>query len=254
MRDLLPGTEDLDPFGRHASLSRRRPDGRPWLLVNMVASADGAATVDGRSGDLGGEADRRMFSALRAVADTILVGAATVRAEGYRPPRPHPEAADWRRRQGWPPAARVAVVSRRLDLDPGSPLFASGDHRPIVMCPAAADPDRVAALAPVADVVTVGEGAVDFGAALATLGDRGARVVLCEGGPCVNGQLVTADLVDELCLTVSPYLVSGLGPRITTGPEVGSPQELILDSVAAEGGALFLRYLRAGVELQRPRR
>jgi hypothetical protein len=73
--------DDTALAGLYAADDRPRPDGRPWVVVGMITSADGAATVEGTSGDLGNPTDRRVLRAVRGVADTILVGASTVRAE-----------------------------------------------------------------------------------------------------------------------------------------------------------------------------
>ena len=91
------------------------PGAAPWLRASMVASVDGAASLGGRSGGLSGDADRLVFSVLRSLADVILVGAGTARAEGYRPVR---DGEVWASlRAGRAPVPPIAVVTGKLDLD-----------------------------------------------------------------------------------------------------------------------------------------
>ena len=219
------------------------PPGR-WLRANMVASADGAATVQGRSGGLSSPADQRLLGVLRALADVVVVGAGTVRAEGYAPVRARPSYAERRAAAGQAPAAAMAVVSATLDLDPGGPLLSQRGTAPtLVLTCAAAPPERARRLRERAEVVVVGEDRVDLPAALAALAGRGLDRMLCEGGPSLLAQLAAADLLDELCLTVSPLLLAGDAPRVLTGPALASPRPLRLASLLEEDGHLFARYL-----------
>jgi riboflavin biosynthesis pyrimidine reductase len=110
----------------------------------------------------------------------------------------------------------------------------------------AADPDRRAEVEQRADVIVAGTERVDLGRALRALGDLGARVVLSEGGPSLNGQLLAEDLVDELCLSVAPLVAAGTSDRIAAGPELPSPLEFDLAHVLTEDHYLFLRYVRTG--------
>jgi len=221
------------------------PDGS-WLRANMVSSADGAATLAGASAGLSSDTDRRLFALLRTLSDVILVGAATVRTERYKPARPAPEP--WRDlRYGRPPTPPIAVVTRSLDLDPDSPLIsaAPADARTIVITTERAPADIKAALEPRADVIVAGDEGVDFKAAVAALAERGHRRLLAEGGPHLLGELLAAGLLDELCLTTGP-LLAGPGPsRIVTG-NLGSASALplVLAHVLAEDGFLFCRYTR----------
>ena len=219
------------------------PEGWPrHVRVNFVASADGAGSVDGLSGGLSSPADKRVFHLLRDLADVILVGAGTARAEGYRYP---PYGADRRARRralGLAELPTFAVVSGRSGPRPrprdSSPAPRSG---PWCSPPRPPRPDRRAALEPVAELVVAGDRHVDLAAGLDALADRGLRRILCEGGPTLLGGLVAAGLLDELCLTVAP-LLAGPGPgRITAGAGHG-PRPLRLGHVLTEDGALFLRY------------
>jgi riboflavin biosynthesis pyrimidine reductase len=246
---ILPTPVDaVDPAGTYGRDARPAPAGRPWVLVNMVASVDGSAVdADGLSGGLSGGADKAVFSAIRAVADVIVAGAATVVAEDYGPSRPTAPVRRQRLARGQPAVPRIAVVSASLRLDPGQRLFrdATPEARPIVLTVENADPARRRALEPVAEVHAIGRDHLDWDRALAQLGAvTGARVVLCEGGPRTVAQLVAADLIDEVCVTVSPALVGGLGPRLAQGPFGARGLALVLDRVLTEDGYLFLRYLR----------
>ena len=210
-------------------------------MLNMVTSADGATWADGVSGGLSGPEDRRVFAAIRAVADVILVAAETVRNERYGPPKANPEAAAGRTGRNQVPRPRLAVVSRSLELDYTAALF---DDRPPPMLFTVAEPpaDRLARAEAVADVHRVGADRVDLAGVLRRIGQSGAGVVLAEGGPCLNGQLLAAGLLDELCWTISPTLVGGDSPRMARGAPPRLDQ-LRLDRVLVQGHTLFLRYL-----------
>jgi riboflavin biosynthesis pyrimidine reductase len=224
-----------------------------WLRANMVMSLDGAATLKGRSGGLSGGADEEVFALLRALADVILVGAGTARVEGYRPVRPGKEGVRWDwLRAGRAPSPPIAVVTRRLDLDLASPLLAAapGHARTIVITTEAAPPGRRAAVAATAELIVAGQQSVDVGAAVGELAGRGYRHILTEGGPHLLSQIISAGLLDELCLTVSPLLAGPGAGRIVAGPGPlpdsggASPRQLMLAHVLAEDGQLLCRYVR----------
>jgi len=217
--------------------------GVPALRVNFVSSIDGAVTVDGFSAGLSGPGDKVIFGILRMVCDALVVAAGTVRTERYDGLRLEAGDRAWRTAHGLPEFPLMVVVSGSLDLDPGQEVFADAPVRPLVVTHAGADPGRRAAIERVADVLAVGDGAVDLPAALAALHARGATQLLCEGGPRLLGALTAADLVDELCLTVSPLLAGGDAGRIATGP-AGPPRAMALRHVLAEDDMLFLRYAR----------
>ncbi|MEV5150693.1 pyrimidine reductase family protein [Streptomyces werraensis] len=218
----------------------------PWLRGNMVSTLDGAAQHEGRSQPISCPADMRVFGVLRALADAVVVGAETVRQEGYRPARARAEFAAAREAAGQGPAPAIAVVSASLDLDFSLPLFTSPLVRTLVLTGAGADPERVAAAEKAgARVVVAGEGAgVDPGRAVHTLAELGHTRLLTEGGPRLLGQLIAADVLDELCLTVSPMLTAGDAQRIAGGPSVTLPRRFTLSSMLEEDGFLFTRYRR----------
>ncbi|MEV8096238.1 dihydrofolate reductase family protein [Kitasatospora sp. NPDC085879] len=220
-------------------------EGRPWLRGNMVSSLDGSARVAGLSEGLSGVADKRIFGVLRALADVVLVGAETVRAEGYRPGRARKEFAAARAAAGQAPAPAIAVVSRRLTLDLSAPLFTEPLVRTVVVTTEDSPAEARRAVAEVADVVVAGERSVDLAAAVAALAARGWTRQLTEGGPRLLGGLAAAGLLDELCLSLAPLLTSGDAPRIAHGAPVEGLRPMRLVSLIEEGGFLFTRYVRA---------
>ena len=245
MRRLWPDPADIDDVAALvASEERPAAADRPWLLVNMVASLDGAITIEERSGGLGGAADREVFFALRHVADVILVGAGTARAEGYGPARSSEAVRATRRARGQADVPRLALVTRSLDLDPAARMFTDPDNRPLVFTHEGAPRGRRDALADVADVVALGAKEVDLPAVMGHLHDTGVGVVTCEGGPTLNGDLIAHDLVDEWCLTISPLLVAGDAGRGSRGP-VADPHPFRLDRLLEADGELLGRWVRA---------
>jgi riboflavin biosynthesis pyrimidine reductase len=224
MRQLLPTLVDsVDPMAIYGDLPAA--PGRPAVRLNMIASIDGATTLAGVSGGLGGRADHALFAVLRSLADVVLVAAGTVRAERYGPS-----------------STPIAVVSRSLRLDFDAPFFSTPRARPILVTVAQAPAAKRARAAAVADLVVAGDRDVDLAAALAALAARGCRSVLAEGGPTLNGQLARAGLLDELCLTLSPRLAGGDAKRILDGPSLPAAAGLRLRSVCEQDGFLFLRY------------
>jgi len=244
MRALLPDPSDhVDLEAAYAPPATTAAT-RPFVRVNMISSLDGAITVHGRSGQLGGAGDREVFAVLRSLTDVILVGAGTVRAEGYGPARLDADAQARRRARGQTPTPPIAVVSRSCHLDWDSPFFTDTDARPIVITTADANADARKRAESMVDVVTAGTGDVDLAVALGALHERGARSVLGEGGPRLNAQLAAAGLIDELCLTLSPRLVAGDGPRLFAGSELPEPSRLEPVSLLEDDGFFFLRLRR----------
>lgn len=245
MRQIFPApVDDVDPVEVYAGDRREALEGRPWLLLNMISSVDGAVAVDGLSGGLGGPADQRVFGALRAVPDVILVASGTVIAENYRRPQTPERSRKMRLERGQSAIPRLAIVTNSLDIDAGHRVF-DPEARPLVITRATAPAERQRRVGRAADIVHAGQDAVDLEIALRLLFDDGARVVLAEGGPTLNGSLVANDLVDEMCLSMSPMLVGGEGPRIVRGGSSDSPRRLRLDRILEEDGLTFHRYLRS---------
>lgn len=240
---MLKRLSDLDEEALFAAYA---PPRNPWLRVNFVSSADGAATVDGLSGGLSGHEDKRVFKMLRARCDVLLTGMGTVEAEAYGALLLSPERRQWRLDQGLPEFPVMAVASNSARLDPHSSLIRDAPRKPVLVCAADAPAERIAALRNVVDVIAVGEGSIDYPAAVEGLHELGHLQVLSEGGPHVFGELLRAGLVDELDVTYSPLLV-GSGPtRIAGGPEgLEKTQEMTLAHALEAGGNLIARYVRA---------
>jgi riboflavin-specific deaminase-like protein len=229
------------------------PDPTPWLRANMVATVDGSARApDGLSEGISSTADRRVFGRLRGLADVVLVGAGTVREEGYRPSRLKPEFTQRRADAGQGVVPVVAVVSRSLRLDLSTELFVAPLVRTLVITAATADPERLERVREVADVVALGADDVDLGGAITALRERGLPRIHAEGGPTLLAQLVALDLLDELLLTVSPVLVGGVLadgsplPRILGGHALDdAPRPMVLHHLLEDDGSLFLSYRRS---------
>jgi riboflavin-specific deaminase-like protein len=212
------------------------PLDRPYVRMNFVASADGAATAGGQTKDLSTDGDRRVFRLLRELAEVILVGAGTVRAENYRGARKPSRVT------GEPPP--IAVVTATAQLDPGAPLFTDTSVPPLILTTTASSEANRRRLADAgADVVALPGQRLGAEQVLDELAGRGLRRVLCEGGPHLFGDLLAADAVDELCLTVSALLAGGGIDRIAMGPD-HPLRPLRLLSVLTEDDALLLRYRR----------
>ncbi|OAH15462.1 2,5-diamino-6-ribosylamino-4(3H)-pyrimidinone 5'-phosphate reductase [Streptomyces jeddahensis] len=217
-----------------------------WLRANMVSTLDGAAQYEGRSAPISCETDMRIFGTLRGLADAVVVGAETVRLEGYRPARAREAFAARRAAAGQGPAPAIAVVSAGLELDFSLPLFAEPLVPTLVVTGAAAPPARLRAAEKAGvEVVIAGEGAgAEPARIVRALADRGLRRLLTEGGPRLLGQFVAADALDELCLTLSPMLAAGAAQRIVGGPEVDVLKRFSLASLLEDTGFLFARYRR----------
>jgi riboflavin biosynthesis pyrimidine reductase len=231
MRMLLPDARPVDAdalFDLYDGAERHVRGG-------MVASADGSTAWEGSSRPLSGAADLVVFRTLRAVADVVLVGAATARAEDYGRIPLRAASRDWRTQHGRSPDVRLAVVSRTLDLPPGAL-----DARPVVVTCAASPADRRAALADLADVVVAGDDDVDLAAAVDALAERGLTRVLCEGGPALLQAVAAAGLLDELCLTLSPVLAGG-APGLLPGA-LPALLPLRLLHLLEDEGVLLARY------------
>jgi riboflavin biosynthesis pyrimidine reductase len=216
----------------------------PHLRVNFIASLDGAATHDGLSGGLNNADDKQVFDTLRMLSDVVLLGAGTLRDEGYGAMRLDDEAVGWRLARGLPEHPTLAVVSSRLALAPDHAALAEAPVRPLVLTHGASPAGARLALSEVADVVPCGEEEVDPWQVRTALERRGLTQVLCEGGPRLLGTLVQADAVDELCLTLSPVLEGGAAPRISVGGAQAA-RRMQLAHVLTAGDMLMLRYLRA---------
>lgn len=225
------------------ALAQRAPVQRPYAIANMVATADGRATLKGTSGPIGNEADRRLFHELRTLPDAIMVGSGTLRVERYGRFVRDPEARARRERAGLAPDPLGCVVTRSLRLPVADiPLFGDPDSTIVVFtsadgelppCPAKVLLERIP------------EAELTLTAVLERLrSEHGVRLLLCEGGPTILGALLTEGLLDELFLSVAPKLAGGgRGPSTVEGPGLADPLGLDLAWALESEGHLFLRYV-----------
>ncbi|HTR70366.1 MAG TPA: pyrimidine reductase family protein [Mycobacteriales bacterium] len=216
------------------------PDG---VRANMIMTADGAGAFAGRTKPITDDADQVLLRYLRNHADAVMIGSATVQAEHYGPVRLSEEEQATRRAAGHAPLPPLVIVTARALLPTSLRVFHGEGPRPIV-----ATTSRSAAtigdLREVADVIAVGDADIEPETLLATLRDRGLSRILCEGGPYLLSTLVERDLVDDMCLTVSPYL-AGSQPTTPQPPSaLEAPSALALRHVLRHDDLLYLRYTR----------
>jgi len=219
-----------------------------WLRANFIASLDGGATLSGKSGQLGGAGDRAVFNLLRELADVILVGAGTVRAEDYSGARLTIAQRQDRQARGQCEVPQLAIVTKSGRLDREMPVFTRTEVPPLVCtCAAVADQTRLG-LAGLADVVECSDddpARVDEASVLAALADRGLYRVLTEGGPTLFGSFVERGMLDELCLTIAPSVVGGQGGRISAGPGQVLTAMHCAHILSDDDGYLYTRYVKA---------
>lgn len=230
-----------DQMTRGLRLGDLAPPERPYVVVNMVATADGRATVDGRAGPIGNQADRELFHHLRTTADAVMVGARTVAVERYGRLVRDPALRDKRREDGLAGDPLAIVVSGRLQLPADVPLLQDEHSRVVVVT--GSDRELDGCRAEVRYLRSAGA-PVDLAAALGTLRhDHGVRSVLCEGGPALNAALLRQGLIDELFLSVAAKLEGGPSPLpIVHGLPLDRVIEMDLVWALRAGADLFLRY------------
>jgi riboflavin biosynthesis pyrimidine reductase len=218
---------------------------RPRMLLNMVETVDGRATLKGRSGALSDPADHALFIALRTAADAVLVGAGTVRTERYGRMLRDQSLRALRQQRGLDPEPLACIVSGRLALSEEIPLLREPDARVVIVTASEAS---LPALPAQVDYVRTAGGRLDLLAAIGEIGERfGVTTLLCEGGPHLARELLASELLDEIFLTVSPLLAGGEPSggealRILAGAELDPPVGLELLGVLHSGSSLFLRY------------
>jgi 5-amino-6-(5-phosphoribosylamino)uracil reductase len=232
--------EPVDDLVGFLLADERQVEGRPWVMVNFISSADGGTAIGGKSSGLGDDDDKALFQAMRAVADVIMVGSGTVEAENYRPVTLDDDRRERRVAAGLPEVPVLAIVSGRLGFDPEARVFSDPEHRPMVITGPDAEPAKLALIGDSADMVFLDD--VTPAAILDRLG--AARVILCEGGPTLVGQFVTEHLVDELNLTIAPTMIAGRSARVAHGAPAEPPLDMRLDRALLGDRSLFLRYLR----------
>lgn len=247
MLTLLGSARELDD-GELAGLYGYPDRDGTWLRANFITSLDGGATADGSSGAMGGPGDRHIFNLLRELADVIVVGAGTVRIEGYSGAHVAVAHRQERQARGQSEVPQLAVVTQSGHLEPDLAVFTRTEVPPLVLtCAAAADKTRslIGDLCEVVDCSGDDPGKVDEATLLGALAARGMRHILTEGGPTLLGTFIDRDLLDELCLTVAPYLVGGLARRIAAGPGQALTRMRRAHLLTDEAGYLYGRYVKA---------
>jgi riboflavin-specific deaminase-like protein len=224
------------------ALADLAPDHRPYLVLNMVSTADGAAAVAQRTAPISNLADRQLFHELRAHVDAVMVGAGTVRTERYGRLVRDPQRRERRLARGLASDPLAIVVSRRLALTPDLPLLADPHSRVVVLT--ASDAELPGCAADVSYLRSTPDGEVDLSAMLTRLRtEHGVRSVLCEGGPNLNTSLLPAGLVDELFLSVAPALAGSAGSlSIVDRAPLAEPVGLELVWLLESQSQLFARY------------
>jgi 5-amino-6-(5-phosphoribosylamino)uracil reductase len=246
MHRLWPATSGTPSETSYAEIENiyKYPDllKKPYVRVNFIASTNGKVSVGGRSAGLGSKTDTIIFGRLRRLADVILVGAGTARADGYRGARSWEKLRIQRRERGQAEVAPIAVVTASAALDIEGPLFMDTMVPPLILTVESAPLANVSRLAEAgAEIIRVGEERAEIDRILDAFANRNLYRVLCEGGPALFGNLIAADAVDELCYTVAPY-VGGAGNISNAG--VDEIRRMRLESVLIDSDYLMIRYCR----------
>jgi riboflavin biosynthesis pyrimidine reductase len=247
MRRLIPVPTiedlDVDALAAHYAYPAMLRDGSSGFTVraNMVSSVDGAITLGGKAKPLSGTADWYLYGLQRALADVIVVGAGTARAEGYGPGRARAEFSHLRSAAGQPAAPTLALVTRRGAIDPDADYLAGSSRAIVITC--AAGRRNLDGVAQRVDLIVAGDDDVDLRSALTQVSERGHRRILTEGGPHLLGSLLDGGLLDELATSLSPLVVGGDSGRMIAGATAGV-RELELVGLLESDGALFMHYRR----------
>ena len=245
MREGIAIQTDIEELTKIYTDDRRtHDDNQPWVMLNMISSKNGLATLDGKSGPLGGAADKALFRTLRGLADVILVAAGTVRAENYSVPVITERTSLIRASQSKPPLPSLAILTNSLNLDPNSSLFASPHYRPAILTSSARPKENILSIFPNADILQTKGSRVNLNQALSDLAVTYGPVILVEGGPSLNQQLVDLDLFDEFCITISPRNSSDERSQLVTSARSYQPGKVSLDRELIVGDFVFQRLLR----------
>ncbi|MCU1404328.1 MAG: hypothetical protein JWQ43_631 [Glaciihabitans sp.] len=230
---VVPGsplTVNLGIDGSRDSLVELyRPGGADWVRLNLIGSISGSAVgSDGTSETLTNPTDRLILRIIREHADVVVVGAESVRTEGFFVPR----------------GAALAVVTGSGELGDHQVSIPGGRGPLVVLCPASAEPvaRRTLGTTP-ATIVTVTDvdGRLTPAAILNALRELGYRSVVCEGGPSLAAQFVEAGVLDEICLTLAPVLNGSATPLL--GGRGFTDQRLTLTQLLVdETSCLYARW------------
>ena len=243
LRRIHPDNVEIDPTEAIAGLGfgdLARTD-RPYLALNMVATADGRAAVEGRTRAISSDTDRAIFHSLRTQADAVMAGAGTIRSERYGPLIKSDALREKRAGEGLDPNPLALIVSGRLHLPEDVGLLQDPDSRVVILTQSDGELSGVRAQV---EYLRAEPGPWDPRPQLEALRTQyGVRSILCEGGPTLNASLLPYGLVDELFLTVAPAIAAGPEALTIVGatPQAElTPLELIW--TLEDGGELYLRY------------
>lgn len=237
--------EILNLVNTYTSDKRIHENGNPWILLNMITSSNGLATLDGLSGPLGGAADKALFTALRGIVDIIIVGYSTVRAERYRPPQLTKELIAERESLGQSPLPAIAIVSNSLNFDEEIPLLSSPEYKPVILTSSSSPETNRDRLSSTCEVFLFGEDKVNLNEGVDALSSRFGKIILVEGGPSLNAQFVEDDLFDELCITTSPLHSDDQSAFTVTTDRSYPPGQMLQDRRIEVGEFIFTRFLRS---------
>lgn len=238
------------PFGDLASVYAW-PKAPRWVRAMMLHTLDGAAAgPDGRSGSISSPADRQVLAEVRRLADAVVIGAETMRAERYSPMRAKPEAAQERAELGLAVAPVLVIVSASLDLPWDEPVFSESAITPLVVTAATADATAQEQAGRSCDLVVVEQDTVTADALLEVLGVRGLRRIVCEGGPRLLRMLLDAGVVDELDFTIAPWIIGR--EQDPYAPPPLPVQRFEPATMMTNEGFAFMRYLRPAASADRP--
>lgn len=241
MRALLP--QDSPQVDDDYLLERYSSAQRPFVRFNFVSSIDGSSQADGLSGALGSPGDRRVFALLRRLADVILVGAGTVRAEGYEGQLLSEQDIAWRTAQGMSPQPILALVSHGMNIESTAPVFTQSPVPIVLFTSVQVNDEQRRSYGANVSIIQVGEsdGACNPADIIEYLSGNGYGFIHAEGGPHILGQFATAGQVDSICVSYSPVLVAGDGMRIAVHDQQ-TFQQFGLSSLFEEEGMLFCDY------------
>jgi riboflavin biosynthesis pyrimidine reductase len=196
---------------------------RPYISSVMIASIDGAIDIEGTSRKLGNETDTALLLMMRQQSDAVLVGARTASLEQYKPSRME--------------QLRMVIASRNPQEDWDRPLWQSDRTILLTTTNAINVPGHV-------DALRCGKDTIDLALAMRELRARGIRRIACEGGPRLNGAMLDADLFDESCLTIAPFMVGGNSARVVQGGSETQRTFRLAHALSHED-CLYIRYVRA---------
>jgi riboflavin-specific deaminase-like protein len=243
VRRLLPDCAETTILAELVGLDliAKAREERPYVITNFALTLDGHATIAGRSGPIGTDADTAMLVGLRTQVDAVMIGAGTMRAERYGRVVGDPAKREQRERDGLPHDPLMVIVSGRLELPWDAPLFTEGHGN--ILIATSSDEDPPATETPV-ELVRHPDG-VDLGELFAHLSrEHAVRALLCEGGPRLHGQLVDGGLVDELFVTHAPKIGGGVGPGLISElEEAERPLDIGWLLAEPQTGELFARYM-----------